>query len=476
MENKELHIHQFSDTVIPSTCKECGYTLHKCECGYEHKDSFKPLTPHTYETVERKTPTCTQSGMVKQRCTVCAETQEAEISPLGHDWGEWSVIEFATCTRDGKRIRVCRRCNESEEDIIKTTGHKLSSPRKSETEKGVVEYFCENCGETVKKKASSHKIKKFFKIFIPTVIILAIVVFAVIKFGIPGFHYLYGKKLMTDGDYTNAYNHLIECRDFRDTEELLKDFTVVYLESTYTNTNYNSDGEITGKSEHKSECRYDENGTILYRDTFDEDGNLTYNYERFTIIDSDEEKVISTNYDINGNVTSINEYYYDKDGNKILEIPYDKNGDVCYKYVFEYDENGNNIKSIYYNKSGLIEHYYIYKYDKYGNMTKSTNYDENGNEKYSTKYNYNYDKDGNVTTKFQYDSSGELVYKIEYEYDENGNRIKLVYYDEDGNLDSKYEYDEHGNITFCAWYYSDGEISFKCEYEYSDPMVIYNPQ
>lgn len=447
MENKELHIHQFSDTVIPSTCKECGYTLHKCECGYEHKDSFKPLTPHTYETVERKTPTCTQSGMVKQRCTVCAETQEVEISPLGHDWGEWSVIEFATCTQDGKRIRVCRRCNESEEDIIKTTGHKLSSPRKSETEKGVVEYFCENCGETVKKQASSHKIKKFFKIFIPTVIILAIVVFAVIKFGIPGFHYLYGKKLMTDGDYTNAYNHLIECRDFRDTEELLKDFSVVYLESTYTAISY-SDGEITSKSEYKAEFRYDENGTLIYRDTFDEDGNLISNYERFAIIDSDEEKGISTNYDINGNVTSINEYYYDKDSNETLHIRYDENGDVLYKYGYEYDKNGN--------------------------ATKLTISD--GNIERSNKYEYKYDKDGNVTTKFQYDSSGELEYKIEYEYDENGNCIKQVYYNEDGNLDSKYEYDEHGNTTFYAWYNSDGEIYYKFEYEYSDPMVIYNPQ
>jgi len=49
MESNEIHIHKFTDTVIPSTCKECGYTLHKCDCGYEYKDSEEMLNNFIFQ-------------------------------------------------------------------------------------------------------------------------------------------------------------------------------------------------------------------------------------------------------------------------------------------------------------------------------------------------------------------------------------------------------------------------------------------
>lgn len=59
---EQKHIHRFADTVVPSTCKENGYTLHKCHCGYEHKDNFMPLGAHNFQLAEEKLPTCTEYG------------------------------------------------------------------------------------------------------------------------------------------------------------------------------------------------------------------------------------------------------------------------------------------------------------------------------------------------------------------------------------------------------------------------------
>lgn len=36
--------HEYEVTVVPPTAEEQGYTLHRCECGYEWKDEFVPAT------------------------------------------------------------------------------------------------------------------------------------------------------------------------------------------------------------------------------------------------------------------------------------------------------------------------------------------------------------------------------------------------------------------------------------------------
>lgn len=40
------HVHQYSETVVPSTCTTKGYTMHKCECGDFYKSDEKELTSH----------------------------------------------------------------------------------------------------------------------------------------------------------------------------------------------------------------------------------------------------------------------------------------------------------------------------------------------------------------------------------------------------------------------------------------------
>ena len=62
MENQN-HVHSFVDTVVPATCKEKGYTLHRCECGYEYADQYTPPTnKHSFVILQQVNPTCTEGG------------------------------------------------------------------------------------------------------------------------------------------------------------------------------------------------------------------------------------------------------------------------------------------------------------------------------------------------------------------------------------------------------------------------------
>ncbi len=174
----EKHIHSFYDKVIPPTCKENGYTLHKCQCGYEYKDSFVPAGDHNFDILENVNPTCTESGKRHCRCTVCGEEKTVELSPMGHSFGNWNVQKVPTCTESGSQVRICTRCGQSEEAEIEPIGHKLTSPKNSETQKGYIDYFCENCGQTITQPSSSQKAKNRFlahkKLFISIISLVSV--------------------------------------------------------------------------------------------------------------------------------------------------------------------------------------------------------------------------------------------------------------------------------------------------------------
>ena len=185
----DTHIHSFVKTEIPSTCCERGYTLYRCECGAEHKENYKPLAPHNYILMEENNVNCTMSGERKYVCSVCGEMKTEEVLPMGHNFGEWMTQKFATCTEDGSEVRVCNRCGIKEERIIKSKGHKLINPKTVESGEGSIEFFCENCGQTIVLNESEAreimknnstvdggKFKKAIKIYIPVLIVLLLLV------------------------------------------------------------------------------------------------------------------------------------------------------------------------------------------------------------------------------------------------------------------------------------------------------------
>ncbi len=77
---------------------------------------------HNFVEVSEEAPTCEKAGVKHFECSVCHETKtESFGKALGHDFGEWEVVNAATCTEAGLKSRECRRenCEKYETEEIK---------------------------------------------------------------------------------------------------------------------------------------------------------------------------------------------------------------------------------------------------------------------------------------------------------------------------------------------------------------------
>ena len=120
----ELHVHKVVDAIIPGNCSERGYTLHRCACGYEHKDSFTPLRDHIWEIENEVLPTCTSKGKKEYVCSICNKTKTDDIPSVSHKFGNWRTVKNTTCDSDGKKERKCSCCSAVQSETIKSSGHK----------------------------------------------------------------------------------------------------------------------------------------------------------------------------------------------------------------------------------------------------------------------------------------------------------------------------------------------------------------
>ena len=156
------HIHSYTDTVVPPTCTEQGYTLHSCACGYEYKDNYKPKLPHTYEEVETVAPTCDSDGAQKMRCKNCGAEKIVTLPKREHEFGNWEVTTPATCETEGAEARTCKLCGYTETRTVPAEQHDFSDwiekTHADCTHSGTETRFCRKCNftETRKIKALGH--------------------------------------------------------------------------------------------------------------------------------------------------------------------------------------------------------------------------------------------------------------------------------------------------------------------------------
>ena len=137
-----------------ATCSSTGYTGDTyCSVCNKKLSSGETIAKkeHTWVKQDNIPATCEKGGMEVEKCSVCGETKETQISdPLGHDYGEWKVTKEPTCTKYGTKKRICKRCNEYEIDVIDPTGHQHTKiiDQKEATceEKGYSgDLYCEDC-------------------------------------------------------------------------------------------------------------------------------------------------------------------------------------------------------------------------------------------------------------------------------------------------------------------------------------------
>ncbi|MBQ4452810.1 MAG: hypothetical protein II912_10655 [Clostridia bacterium] len=114
------HTHKWvaTDRLEP-TCTDSGVVYEYCSvCQADRERTLPPLghhfPPEKWEVT--KQPTCTEPGQEMNHCTrvnygrVCGYEWRRELPPLGHDWGEWYVFKPAAPGDPGIEERKCSRC------------------------------------------------------------------------------------------------------------------------------------------------------------------------------------------------------------------------------------------------------------------------------------------------------------------------------------------------------------------------------
>ncbi len=137
--------------IVAPTCEKWGYTLRYCfDCGKGFAtDPTEPLK-HELEQIEgEKAPTCTEPGYgSKWGCTRCEYTETREdTEALGHDMQPVGVVD---CEKGGKLTYKCTRCDHTEEIDIDPGKHMwgewILSKKATAEEEGEAYRECEACG------------------------------------------------------------------------------------------------------------------------------------------------------------------------------------------------------------------------------------------------------------------------------------------------------------------------------------------
>ena len=120
-----MHFAWFTteDTVVPPTCTEEGYTLHRGYFGVTSTVDPTPAAGHRYlrEVTE---PTCLVGGFTAFRCEDCGHSYDGDFTePRGHHYT--SVTTPATCTESGFTTHTCHDCKHVYHDgETPPTGHR----------------------------------------------------------------------------------------------------------------------------------------------------------------------------------------------------------------------------------------------------------------------------------------------------------------------------------------------------------------
>lgn len=147
-----FHVHTFTQTVIPPTCENKGYTEFKCACGMIAKNDFVVPLGHDFtdwsivkEATEEETglqerkcqiceiieqeslpkldhvhkyqemivePKCAEQGYTEHICACGYSYRDSFVNCLDHDYSDWVILKDATELETGKKEKTCTRCSE----------------------------------------------------------------------------------------------------------------------------------------------------------------------------------------------------------------------------------------------------------------------------------------------------------------------------------------------------------------------------
>ena len=141
------HTHEFGEWTVTKepTCTEKGTEERTCACGEKETRSIK-AKGHTYVEVSPENdtetdplhkataPTCVDTGIKVEICSVCQNRKESTIPANGHTFVEISPendtetdpahkATAPTCTETGIKVEICSVCQFRQESTIRANGH-----------------------------------------------------------------------------------------------------------------------------------------------------------------------------------------------------------------------------------------------------------------------------------------------------------------------------------------------------------------
>ena len=150
----EKHVHNFQKTIVDATCISGGYTLYRCECGYQKIEDVIRSPGHKKVVIKGSPSTCTEKGKTdKIICSVCNEVliDHQEINETGHVYTEFKVVKEATENEEGLMEKECTICHNKVTQTINKLVHNHVYTREVVAplcmEQGYTIYTC-RCGDT----------------------------------------------------------------------------------------------------------------------------------------------------------------------------------------------------------------------------------------------------------------------------------------------------------------------------------------
>lgn len=136
----------------PATCTEDGLTdKDYCEgCGLVHSEATViPATGHNMQSYVILEPTCTNAGIIQQKCETCGTYGDFSTTPvLEHSYKD--TVIAPTCNQAGYTIHTCEHCGTSNISDIVSGGHTWQTQviAPTHTEMGYTLHKCTSCGES----------------------------------------------------------------------------------------------------------------------------------------------------------------------------------------------------------------------------------------------------------------------------------------------------------------------------------------
>lgn len=297
--------------------------------------------------------------------------------------------------------------------------------------------------------ASKRKIRKIttkaIAIALSCFAVLFAAVYVVRNVIVPSIVYNDAVELIGQEKYLEAYYRLHKCRGYKDTEDVLNNFILVYEKSTYTFSDgktsvtdyiYDEEGRCTSEKTLNSsgsissfEYQYDEAGNLLKEIENMSDGRVfitEFIYGNYGCI-KEEHSSLHQDYKYT------TEYEYDDGGRCIKEITTDSDGDVD-TVDYHYDSAGNLLKA-YYSRSWGGDAFIEYFYDSESMCVEERHWFAQDETPYET-VEYVRNGTGEWTVRVSKDRGGNVEKTMQNFYDDYGNRYKYTITDSEGSTDT----------------------------------------